>query len=64
VNKCVEVEHFKNPSIMTLMYSQLSMVGEPSTDDCKPLGTHRTLGLISIIDELNSMEGDPLKGEH
>jgi hypothetical protein len=46
------------------MYSQLSMAGEPATDDCKPLGTHRTLGLISRIDELNSMEGDPLKGEH
>jgi hypothetical protein len=46
------------------MYSQLSMVGEPATDDCKPLGTHRTLGLISRIDELKSMEGDPLKGEN
>jgi hypothetical protein len=34
------------------MYSQLSMVGEPATDDCKPLGTHKTLGLISRIDEL------------
>ena len=46
------------------MYSQLSMVGEPDTDDCKPLGTHRTLGLISRIGEMNSMEGDSLKGEH
>jgi hypothetical protein len=46
------------------MYSQLSMVREPTTDDYNPLGTHRTLGLISIIYELNSMEGDPLKGEH
>jgi hypothetical protein len=46
------------------MYSQLSMAGEPATDDCKPLGTHRTLGLISRIDELKLMEGDPLKGEH
>jgi hypothetical protein len=46
------------------MYSQLSMVREPATDDCKPLGTHRTLGLISRIDGLNSMEGDMLKGEH
>jgi hypothetical protein len=45
------------------MYSQLLMEGDASNDDCKPLGTHRTLGLISIIDELNSMEGDPLKGE-
>jgi hypothetical protein len=41
------------------MYSQLSMVGEPATNDCKPLGTHRTLDLDSIIDELKSMEGDP-----
>jgi hypothetical protein len=46
------------------MYSQLSMAGEPTTDECKPLGTHKTLGLISRIDELKSMEGDPLKGEH
>jgi hypothetical protein len=46
------------------MYSQLSMVGEPTTNDCKPLGTHRTLGLISRIDELKSMERDPLKGEN
>jgi hypothetical protein len=46
------------------MYSQLSMVGEPATNDCKPLGTHMTLGLISKIDGLKSMEGDPLKGEN
>jgi hypothetical protein len=46
------------------MYSQLSMMGEPATDDCNPLGTHRTLGIISIIDEMKSMEGDPLKGDH
>jgi hypothetical protein len=46
------------------MYSQLSMVREPATDDCKPLDTHRNLGLVSIIDELKSMEGDPLKGEN
>jgi hypothetical protein len=46
------------------MYSQLSMVGEPAIDECKPLGTHRTLGLISRIDEMELMEGDPLKGEH
>jgi hypothetical protein len=44
------------------MYSQLLMMGEPATDDCKPLGTHRTLGLISRIDEMKSMERDPLKG--
>jgi hypothetical protein len=46
------------------MYSQLSMTGEPATHDCKPLGTHRTPCLISRIDVLKSMEGDPLKGEH
>jgi hypothetical protein len=46
------------------MYSHLSMVREPTTNDCKPLGTPRTLGLVSRIDELNSMEGDPLKGEN
>jgi hypothetical protein len=40
------------------------MVGEPTTYDCKPLGIHKTLGLISRIDEMNSMEGDPLKREH
>jgi hypothetical protein len=46
------------------MYSQLSMVREPATDDCKPLGTLKTLDLNSRIDELRSMEGDPLKGEN
>jgi hypothetical protein len=46
------------------MYSQLSMEREPATNDCNPQGTHKTLGLISRIYELNSMEGDPLKGEH
>ena len=46
------------------MYSQLSMAGETATNDYKPLGTHRTLGIISIIDGLKSMEGDPLKQEN
>jgi hypothetical protein len=46
------------------MYSQLSMEREPDIDECKPLGTPRTLGLISKIDELKLMEGDPLKGEN
>jgi hypothetical protein len=46
------------------MYSQLSMVRELATNDCKPQGTHITLGLISIIDVLKSMEGYPLKGEN
>jgi hypothetical protein len=46
------------------MYSQLLMAREPTADDCKPLGTDRTLGLISRIDGTKSMEGDLLKGEH
>jgi hypothetical protein len=43
------------------MYSQLLMAGEPTTDYCKPLGTHRNLYLNSRIDEVKSMEGDPLQ---
>jgi hypothetical protein len=43
------------------MYSQLSMAREPESNDCKPQGTHRTLALVSRIDELNLMERDPLK---
>jgi hypothetical protein len=46
------------------MYSQLSTVGEFATNDRKPLGTHRTLGMISRIDELKSMEGHPLNKEN
>ena len=46
------------------MYSQLSMARETATDDYKPQGTHKTLGCVSRIYELNSMEGDSLKGEH
>ena len=46
------------------MYSQLLIARELATNDCNILRTHRTLGLISKIDELKSMEGDPLKGEH
>jgi hypothetical protein len=46
------------------MYSQISMERELATNECKPQVTHRTLGLISRIDDLKSMEGDPLKGEH
>jgi hypothetical protein len=45
------------------MYSQLSMVRQPTTNDCKPQGTHKTLGLVSIIYEMNSMEGESLKVE-
>jgi hypothetical protein len=46
------------------MYSHLSMAREPATNDCKPQGTHKTLGPVSRINELKSMERDPLKGEH
>jgi hypothetical protein len=46
------------------MYSHLSMARDPATNECKPQGTHKTLGLISRINELKSMERDPLKGEH
>jgi hypothetical protein len=46
------------------MYSQLLMAREPMTNDCKHLGTHKTLDLISKIYEFKSMEGDPLKGEN
>jgi hypothetical protein len=46
------------------MYSQMSMEREPTTNECKPLGTHRNLGLISRINELKLMEGELLKGEH
>jgi hypothetical protein len=35
------------------MYSQLSMARGSATNDCKLIGTHRTLGLVSKIDELN-----------
>jgi hypothetical protein len=46
------------------MYSHLSIARELATNDYKPQGTHKTLGLVSIINELNSMERDPLKGEN
>jgi hypothetical protein len=46
------------------MYSHLSMVREPATNDWKSQGTHKNLGLRSIINELKSMERDLLKGEH
>jgi hypothetical protein len=46
------------------MYYQFLIMGEPTTDDCKSLITHRTLDIDSRIDEMKSMEGDPLKGEN
>jgi hypothetical protein len=46
------------------MYSQLLIVREPTTNECKPQGTHKTLGLISRINGLMSMERDLLKGEN
>jgi hypothetical protein len=44
------------------MYSHLSMATKPATNDCKPQGTHKNLGSISRINDLKSMERDPLKG--
>jgi hypothetical protein len=46
------------------MYSQLSIAREPTINDCKPQGTHSTLGLVSRIYEMKLMEGDPLKREN
>jgi hypothetical protein len=46
------------------MYSHMSMAREPTTNDYKSQGTHKTLGPISRINEMKSMERDPLKGEH
>jgi hypothetical protein len=46
------------------MYSHLSMVREVATNDYKPQGTHKTLGPISRINKLKSMERDLLKGEN
>jgi hypothetical protein len=43
------------------MYSQLSMVRKPTTDEFKPRGTHTTLDPISRINEKKSMERHPLK---
>jgi hypothetical protein len=45
------------------MYSHLSMARELATNDCKPQGTHKTLGLVSKMHELKLMERDLLKGE-
>ena len=46
------------------MYSHLSMAREFATNDCKTQGTNKNIGPISRINELKSMEGDMLKGEH
>jgi hypothetical protein len=46
------------------MYSHLSMARETATNECKTQVTHKTLGPISIINELKAMERDLLKGEH
>jgi hypothetical protein len=46
------------------MYSQLSMARDPTTDDYKTQSTHKTLGPVSRINGLKSMERDPLKGEN
>ena len=64
VNKCVEVKHLRGSIDQgTLMYSQrLSIVREPTTDDCKSQGTQMTLDSYSRINDLNSMEWNPLEG--
>jgi hypothetical protein len=46
------------------MYSHPSMARDIASNDCKPQGTHKTLSIISRINELKSMERDLLKGEH
>ena len=46
------------------MYSQLSMAREPTTNDYKPQGTHKTLGLVSRVNALILMEIYSLKGDH
>jgi hypothetical protein len=46
------------------MYSHLLVVREPVTNDYKPQGTHKTLGLVYRINELKLMERDTLKGDN
>jgi hypothetical protein len=46
------------------MYSHLSMARETGINDCRPQGTHKNLGPITRINELKSMEREPLKGEN
>jgi hypothetical protein len=46
------------------MYSHLSMARKPATNDYKPQGTHKIIGLLSKILGQKSIERDPLKGEH
>jgi hypothetical protein len=46
------------------MYSHMSMERGPATNDYKSQGTHKTLGPISRINELKSMERDPLKRDN
>jgi hypothetical protein len=46
------------------MNSQLSMARGPPTNDCKAQGTHKTLGPISKINGMMSMERDLLKREN
>ena len=66
MNRCVEVEHLKESIAHgTLMYSQkLSMAREPSTNDYKSQGTQMTLDSYPRINELKSMEWNPLEGGH
>ena len=63
VNKCIEVEDLiESIDQGTLMYSQkLLMMREPTTDDCKSQGTQMTLDSYSRINDLMSMEWNPLE---
>jgi hypothetical protein len=64
VNRKKTPREFKIGDHVYLMYSHLSMARGSATNHCKPQGTHKTLGRISKINELKSMERDLLKGEH
>ena len=66
VNRCVEVEHLEESIYeRKLMYSQkLSMEREPTTNDCKSQGTQMTLDSYPRINDLKSMEWNPLEGGH
>ena len=44
------------------VFPKLSMVREPTTDDCKSQGTKRSLDSYSRINDLMSMEWNPLEG--
>ena len=65
MNICVEVEHLEKPSIMDIdVFPKLSMVREPTTDDCKSQGTQMTLDSYPRVNDLNLMGWNPLEGGH